>query len=95
MDKLIRIVKARCHVQCEVHPTETQSPCGKEFSGKKSQFHPNCVALFLGFVCLFLFLISVKSISICELDIILVHIWGLVTVSHMPFKSMILKINHT
>ena len=71
----------------------------KNSLGKKSQFHPNCVAPFLGFVCLFvclfLFLISGKSISICELEIILVHIWGLVTVSDMPFKSMILKINHT
>lgn len=58
---------------------------------KKSQFHLNCVAPFL----FFFFLISGKSISICELEIILVHIWGLVTISQMPFKSMILKINHT
>lgn len=46
-------------------------------------------------LCFFFFLISGKSISICELEIILVHIWGLVTISQMPFKSMILKINHT
>ena len=98
MDKLIRIVKAWCHVQCEIHPTETQSPCGKEFSGEKKPISPKLCGpvpwVFL-FVCLFVFLISGKSISICELEIILVHIWGLVTVSDMPFKSMILKINHT
>lgn len=74
-----------------IPPIETQTPCGKDFSGKKSISCKLC-----GPIPLVMFF-SGKALPFekNELEIILIPIWGLVTISHLPFKSMVLKTNHT